>query len=78
MSVMLFFLERGRRSLLWSSGGDGCMKPHCLVHSAPLVCTAGQEGAELANILTKSTRNGCLVSLHVCNEFAHLLFVRVN
>ena len=48
MSVMLFFLEGVRRSLPWSSGGAGCIEHRCLMHSAPLVCTAGQEGAELA------------------------------
>ena len=39
---------------------------------------AGHESTELGNVFTKSTRNGCLVSILACNEIAHLRFVRVN
>ena len=38
----------------------------------------GHESTELGNVLPKSTRNGCLVSLLACNELARLRFIRVN
>ena len=39
---------------------------------------AGQEGAELVNVPTNATDNGCLVCLLVCSEIAHLRLVRVD
>ena len=41
----------------------------CTLHHS--YARAGQERAELANVPTKSTRNGCTVSLLACNDIAH-------
>ena len=46
----------------------------CTLHHS--CARAGQEGAELAKVLTKSTRNGCHICFLACNEIPHLRLVR--
>ena len=36
--------QGNRRSVPWSSEREGCLKPHCLMHSVPLVCTSRTRG----------------------------------